>query len=138
MNFHILKKRYITLIEIMIVMFLIALITGVIAYNYRGSLDEGKAFKTKTAIEKLETILNLKVSENPSLQDSITSPNVWQDIVRHSPLVSNPDALLKDGWGGDFDVTTDSNGTVHVRSQKYDDYVNTHQTMFGKEKTQEE
>ena len=58
----------------MIVMFLIALITGVIAYNYRGSLDEGKAFKTKAAIEKLETILNLRVSEDPGLQDSITSP----------------------------------------------------------------
>ena len=35
MKFKSLKKRYITLIEIMIVMFLIALITGVIAYNYR-------------------------------------------------------------------------------------------------------
>ena len=58
------KRRYITLIEIMIVMFLIALITGVVAYNYRGSLDEGKAFKTRAAIDKLETILNLKVSEN--------------------------------------------------------------------------
>ncbi len=29
----------------MIVMFLIALITGVIAYNYRGSLEEGKSLK---------------------------------------------------------------------------------------------
>ena len=115
-------------------MFLIALITGVIAYNYRGSLDEGKAFKTKTAIEKLETILNLKVSEDPS-QSRIASPQVWQEVITNSPLVSNPDALLKDGWGGDFEVTTDSNGTVHVRSQKYDDYTNTHQTMFGKEKT---
>ncbi len=47
------KRRYITLIEIMIVMFLIALITGVLAYNYRGSLDEGKAFKTKTGLAML-------------------------------------------------------------------------------------
>src|ERR1700752_3938853 len=103
------KKRHITLVEMMIVMFLIALITGVIAYNYRGSLDEGKAFKTKAAIEKLETILSLRDSEDPTLQDSISSPQVWQDVIKHSPLVSNASALLKDGWGGDFTVSVDSN-----------------------------
>jgi len=133
MKFQKLKKRYITLIEIMIVMFLIALITGVIAFNYRGSLDEGKAFKTKAAIDKLETILNLKVSEDPSFQDSITSE--WQNVIKHSPLVSNANALLKDGWGGDYTVTLESGGAVRVRSQKYEDYISTHQTMFGHDKT---
>jgi general secretion pathway protein G len=134
MNFKILKRRFITLIEIMIVMFLIALITGVIAYNFRGSLDEGKAFKTKAAIEKIEQILNLAVSENPNLQDSITSANTWQEVIRRSPLVNNPDALLKDGWGGDYQVTIDESGAVRVSSQRYNDYVSTHQTMFGKDR----
>ncbi len=134
MQFKSLKRRYITLIEIMIVMFLIALITGVIAYNYRGSLDEGKAFKTRTAIEKVETILNLKVSEDPALLDSITAPNVWHDIIKHSPLVNNADALLKDGWGGDFMVSVDNNGVIKVSSAKYDQYVQSHQTMFGKDR----
>ncbi len=132
MKFLTIKRRYITLIEIMIVMFLIALITGVIAYNYRGSLDEGKAFKTKAAIEKVETILNLSVSEEPSLQDRITTPIVWQEIIKNSPLVSNSSALIKDGWGGEFSVTTDNNGVIKVSSQKYEQYVNSHQTMFGK------
>ena len=49
----------------MIVMFLIALITGVIAYNYRGTLEEGKAFKTKAAMEKIETILSLEIANHP-------------------------------------------------------------------------
>lgn len=124
------KRRYITLIEIMIVMFLIALITGVVAYNYRGSLDEGKAFKTKAAIEKLETILNLRLSENPDMANNINSE--WQSIVRSSPLVANPDALIKDGWGATYDVSVDENGVVHVRSQNYEEYVKTHQTMFSK------
>jgi general secretion pathway protein G len=128
----VLQRRFMTLIEIMIVMFLIALITGVIAYNYRGSLDEGKAFKTKVAIEKLETILNLKISENPDMANNITSD--WQSVVRSSPLVANPDALIRDGWGIPFDVSIDDRGGVHVSSQKYDSYVNTHQTMFGKER----
>ena len=123
------KRRFITLIEIMIVMFLIALITGVFAYNYRGSLDEGKAFKTKAAIEKLETILNLAVSEHPDQLNSISSD--WQNVIRHSPLVSNPDALVRDGWGAPFDVSVDEQGIVHVRSQKYEDYRQSHQTMFG-------
>lgn len=124
------KRRYITLIEIMIVMFLIALITGVLAYNYRGSLDEGKAFKTKAAIEKIETILNLAVSEDPSKANSIGSE--WQNIISNSPLVSNPKTLLKDGWGGDYTVAPDEQGIIRVTSQKYDDYVRTHQTMFSK------
>jgi general secretion pathway protein G len=134
MNFKILKKRFITLIEIMIVMFLIALITGVIAYNFRGSLDEGKAFKTKAAIERIEQVLNLAVSENPNLQESITSPGTWQEIIRKSPLVNNPDALLRDGWGGEYQVSIDDNGAIRVSSQRYNDYVSTHQTMFGKDR----
>ena len=52
----------------MIVMFLIALITGVIAYNYRGTLEEGKAFKTKAAMEKLETILSLEIANHPEVE----------------------------------------------------------------------
>ena len=73
------KRRCITLIEIMIVMFLIALIAGVITYNYRGSLDEGKAFKTKAAIDKVETILNLSVADDPSLMDHISSE--WVKVI---------------------------------------------------------
>ena len=135
MLFKKLKKRYITLIEIMIVMFLIALITGVIAYNYRGSLDEGKAFKTKAAIEKVETILNLKVSEDPNYQSRIASPQVWQEVITNSPLVANPNALLRDGWGNEFSVTVDANGVIRVSSQKYEQYVNSHQTLFGREQS---
>lgn len=122
-----LKKRFVTLIEMMIVMFLIALITGVIAYNYRGSLDEGKAFKTKAGIEKLETILNLEAAKNPQLLDNASQ---WKDYVSSSPLVQNVEALTKDGWGFDYQVGVE-NGAIKVRSEKYDEYIKTHHTMFG-------
>ena len=36
-QFRFKKRRFITLVEMMIVMFLIAMITGVIAYNYTGN-----------------------------------------------------------------------------------------------------
>lgn len=113
------KRRNVTLIEMMIVMFLIALITGVIAYNYRGSLDEGKAFKTQQAISRIENILNLKLAEDPSLADSIE--HEWKGIVTNSPMVQNPSAFMKDGWGGEYRVTIQDN-VLHVTSDKYDQY----------------
>jgi general secretion pathway protein G len=115
------QKRHITLIEIMIVMFLIALITGILAYNYQGSLEEGKVFKTKTGMEKLETIINLEVARDPQLIDSITER--WQEIVKRSPIVKNPQDLIKDGWGQEYRVEKDSDGKIVVTSQAYEDYL---------------
>jgi len=131
MNITKLKRRFVTLIEMMIVMFLIALITGVIAYNYRGTLEEGKAFKTKAGIEKLETILSLRASDDPDLLDDIQSK--WQDVIKTSPLVHSPSALIKDGWGGEYEVEVDD-GEIKVRSQKYEDYKRSNPTMFGEDK----
>lgn len=121
------KRRFVTLIEMMIVMFLIALITGVVAYNYRGTLEEGKVFKTKTGIEKLETILNLEIAKNPELGKSIKSN--WQGIVLNSPLVHDPKALILDGWGQPYDVDTDENGAVRVTSARYNEYLREHQQV---------
>src|SRR5438552_2150021 len=97
------ERRYLTLIEMMIVMFLIALIMGVIAYNYSGTLEEGKAFKTKAGIEKLGTILNLAAAENPDILNDIDGS--WQDVVKSSPLVQSPNSLIRDGWGQVYQVT---------------------------------
>lgn len=129
---HKFKKRYVTLIEMMIVMFLIALITGVIAYNYRGSLDEGKAFKTKAAIEKLETILNLWVADHPEDLDHMAQQ--WPKIVESSPLVQNKSALMKDGWGENYTVTVDNDHVIHIHSSKYDDYKKKTKTLFSDDK----
>lgn len=118
------KRRFVTLIEMMIVMFLIALITGVVAYNYRGTLEEGKVFKTKTGIQKLETILNLEVAKNPQLSGNIKSN--WQAIILNSPMVHDPQALIVDGWGMPYDVDIDDNGAVKVTSQRYNEYLRAH------------
>lgn len=123
------KRRYVTLIEMMIVMFLIALITGVIAYNYRGSLEEGKAFKTKAGIEKLETILNLEIAKNPGLKQEVTSQ--WKEMIRHSPLVHDARALETDGWGEDYHVYLNDDGVVQVDSKRFDEYRRTHNTSFS-------
>lgn len=114
------KKLHITLIEIMIVMFLIALITGVLAYNYRGSLEQGKVFKTKAAIERLESILNLAVSENPELNESIEEN--WKEIVNTSPLVKNPKDLELDGWGKPYRVERSTDGYIEIHSDGLEEY----------------
>lgn len=120
----VMRKQFVTLIEMMIVMFLIALITGVVAYNYRGTLDEGKAFKTKAGIEKIENILTLALAE-----DSTLDVDDWKEIIKKSPLVQNPDALIKDGWGDEYDVTRSAaTGNITVRSQKLETYNNKKKT----------
>lgn len=124
-----LRKRFITLIEMMIVMFLIAMITGVIAYNYTGSLEEGKAFKTKNGMEKIHTILDLHMASNPgeSLGD-------WKTIVQNSPLVKNANELTKDGWGQEYNVTTGDHGSIEIKSAKYEEYLNkSKSSMFKKD-----
>lgn len=114
------KKRFITLVEMMIVMFLIAMITGVIAYNYTGSLEEGKAFKTKTGMEKIRTVLDLHLATKPEDRDEISSK--WQKIVEDSQLVKNSKELLKDGWGDDYEVSM-NDGEIQISSKKYNDYL---------------
>jgi Tfp pilus assembly protein PilE len=123
------QRRYITLIEIMIVMFLIAIITGVIAYNYRGSLEEGKAFKTATAIQKVETILNMEVARNPESAKGMSTE--WEKYVIASPLVHDARALTVDGWGERYEVHVDpESGAVKVSSKRLDEYRQTHHTLF--------
>ena len=89
------KKRRVTLIEIMIVIFLIGLIAAAVAYNTFGSLEQGKGFKTEANIERLEAILNLKAAEKPDILDNLSSN--WENYVRESPLVKKPDDLMRDG-----------------------------------------
>jgi general secretion pathway protein G len=115
-----LKRRLITLVEMMIVMFLIAMITGVIAYNYTGSLEEGKAFKTKAGIDKIQTILDLHLATHPEERDSIDTN--WRGIVGNSQLVKNANELIKDGWGIEYTVSKDQNNDIEIKSEKYLQY----------------
>ena len=114
------KKRYITLIEIMIVMFLIAIITAAVAINITGSLDEGKAFKTKAGIDKIHTVIDLYLATHPEDRDNVDTQ--WQGIVAKSQLVKNPGDLIKDGWGVDYQVSRAHDGEIEITSQKYNDY----------------
>ena len=119
------KKRSITLIEMIVVMLLIATITGAIAYNYNESLNEGKAFKTREGIQRIKTILALEIAENPDAVQEIDTG--WQSIVKRSPLVQNPEKFILDGWGKPYSVTLAQSGDdgkfeIQVESEGYNAY----------------
>ncbi|MDB6081503.1 MAG: putative outer membrane protein [Chlamydiia bacterium] len=85
------KKRSITLVEIMIVMLLIGMITGTMAYNYKKSLDRGKEFKTKEIISRVEAALNMALAEGEITPTELneSSGAAWKAIIAKSPLVKS-------------------------------------------------
>jgi general secretion pathway protein G len=101
------KRRLpVTLIEMIIVMILIATITGALAYNYQQTLDKGRLFATKQKAERLKTILTLYFSEHP---DEINRTTDWKHIIEDSGLgPPRADDLLKDDFGGFFLVNVAS------------------------------
>lgn len=98
------RKKALTLIEIMIVILLITLIGGAIGYNVKGSLKKGREFTTKQAQTQLEDILEICLQEGKA-PDAILA-NTAQTL-RESGLAKDPDKLLKDGNGVPFKITYD-------------------------------
>jgi general secretion pathway protein G len=125
------QKRTLTLLEIMIVIVLIGLIGSVIGFNMKGSLDEGRAFKTKKAKEQLQDILMLEVARGTPIGDVIKDRKTY---LKNSGLVKNPDDLLKDGWGHEFEVKIDgrSNEKIMASSEKLKQYERKKNEKLGK------
>jgi general secretion pathway protein G len=113
------KRRYLTLIEIMIVIALIGLIGSVVAYNLKGSLNEGKMFKTAQAKEQINDILWLEVASGRITFDEAVKD--WQNIVQRSPLAKDGKQLVRDGWNQLFEVSSNGSDFV-ITSAKYDQY----------------
>ena len=90
------KKKALTLIEIMIVIFIIGLIGSVIGYNMKGSLDEGKSFKSEQGSKQVYDFLTLKIAErNDAFDKVLDNP---EEALRDTGFVSRADKLIKDGW----------------------------------------
>lgn len=113
------KKRQMTLMEMMVVIFLIGVITSVVGIRYQSSLERGKYFQTKQAIEKIQQSLAMKVADGTSLD---TVEDQWPDLIQDSPFINNPKDFLKDGWGQPFRVEVDRDERITVHSDKYDEY----------------
>jgi type II secretory pathway pseudopilin PulG len=118
------KKRYITLMEIMIVILLIGIITSVIGYNVKGSLNKAKIFKTKQAQSQIKDLLLLEVANGASIDDVIKDPKKYLD---NSGLPRDVDSLMKDGWGEKFQINTDrKKSDIIVSSKNLEKYEKKH------------
>ena len=105
------KKRAITLIEIMIVIMLIGLIGGAIGYNVKGSLKRGKEFKTERARSQLEDIFEICIQEGMVPEYIV---NNTEEALRASGLAKDPESLLKDGTGRPFVITYDQDNQKFI------------------------
>ncbi|MBS0604733.1 MAG: type II secretion system protein [Verrucomicrobia bacterium] len=125
------KKRPLTLLEIMIVIVLIGLIGSVIGFNMKGSLDEGRAFKTRQAKDQIQDILMLEVARGTPFDEVIQNREKY---LENSGLVKKPREFLKDGWGEEFDVRADgrSGGSIIVKSAKLAAYERKKSEKLGK------
>ena len=104
----------------MIVIFLIGIIGSVIGYNMKGSLEEGKAFKTERAIEQMTDILSLAIAQGSDPEAVKADPATY---LKRSGLVKNPDSLTKDGWGIPLNIAYDATqGELHVTSERLQEH----------------
>jgi len=120
-------RRAITLIEIMIVIFLIGIIGGTLAFNMRGSMDQGRAFKTEQTINRVHDILMIEYASTEKDLPEIAKN--WQEIIKSSPLVNNQGKdLLTDGWKKELKVEVDtSSEDLVVSSQKLSSFKKKHE-----------
>ena len=114
------KKRSITLLEIMIVIFLIGLIGGAIGINLKGSIEKGKVFKTEQAQKQIKDVLLLQVAEGSDIDDVIKDP---VEYLKESGLVKDPKEMLLDGWKKPFQISKNKIGDdIIVTSETLDNY----------------
>lgn len=132
------KKRPITLLEIMIVILIIGLIGGVLGYNMKGSLDEGKAFKSRQGAARLEDILNLQIAsftdydtkQLESTKGQYVNADYLQTCLKNSGMVKEPAELLKDGWGKRYNIKCVGEHFV-VKSAALNRYENAKKTRMS-------
>ncbi len=114
------QKRAFTLLEIMIVIFLITLITGAVGYNMKGSLDKGRSFRTELAMEQLHDLLLICLEEGTNPEMLAKEP---RGFLKQHNLAKNCDKIVQDGWGVDFLIQYDRNkNDFKIGSSAYDKY----------------
>lgn len=110
-----------TLFEIMIVIFIIGIVSSVIGYNMKGSLEKAKAFKTKEGMKKLHEIFELEIASGTLVQRIIDDP---ESILKASGLVNNPKDLLTDGWGAPYAISVAKSGSdLSIKSDNLKRYM---------------
>src|ERR1700722_3110766 len=118
----------------MIVIVLIGLIGSVIGVNMKGSLEQGRVFKTEKAQEQIRDILMLEVARGASVDDVVQNPKKY---LSASGLVGNADKFILDGWGEEFEIKQGRGSDITVRSEKLKVYNKKRNAKIGKPQLEE-
>lgn len=134
------KKRALTLLEMMIVILLITLVTGVIGYNMKGALDKGKNFRTTYAKDQLRDLLLYRSVDQGIALENLVHMN-REDLAKEleqTGLAKNAVELLKDGWGEDFEIKLKGNKDLSITSRKQIAYEKKNRSKHAEISSQEE
>lgn len=107
------KKYAMTLLEIMIVIFLIGLISSVVGYNMKGSLDKGRAFKSKEGAKQIRDLLRLEIANGRPVAEVCSNA---ETLLNVSGMVKNASKMMKDGWGLPYEITPLGEDDIKVAS----------------------
>ncbi len=114
------RKKPFTLLEIMIVICIIGMITGVIGFNMKGTLNKSRAYKTETVMRRVKDLLDLEIAM--ANDNKIVEGDKWKTIIQNSGLFKDPAEFCRDGWGGDLRVAVGEGDNVIISSVRYDEY----------------
>ena len=131
-NLKKIKKRSITLLEIMIVIFLIGIIGSAIGYNMKGSIDKGKKFKTEQAQKQVRDVLLLEhASGNVTFDEVLDNP---QNVLEGSGLIKDAEKLLTDGWGHVLEIKriSENEDDIVITSKGLDAFNKKNKKVSGK------
>ncbi len=131
MNHYRQVKRAISLLEILIVIFLIGIISTVVAVNLSGSLNKGKAFKSKQMKQQLEEVFTLALMQDSDITPEDIKANP-EKFLRDSPLIKDPKNALLDGWNKPFEISITKDDEIKVSSSNLDSYEKKQKKNKGK------
>lgn len=117
------KKRPVTLIEIMIVILLIGVIGGALAFNMRGSMDKGRVFKTEQNMARVYDALMMEYAKGEDSLENIVKKR--DTVLDKCPFLKDGSKLLKDAWGGELAVSIEGDEVV-VTSDKMEKWKQKH------------
>jgi prepilin-type N-terminal cleavage/methylation domain-containing protein len=119
------KKRAVTLIEIMIVILLIGLIGGALAFNMRGSMDKGRVFKSEQNAARVYDALMMAYAEGSFELSQHNNKAKIKEILGKSPLIKDPAKIIKDAWGEDLKIEL-KDDELQVYSEKAKTWADAH------------
>lgn len=123
------KKRSMTLLEIMVVIFIIGIVGAVIGVNMKGSLEQGKAFKSEKGSKQIYEILNLELARGNLNPSTLTIDQVIQSL-NASGLVQDASKLMQDGWGRPYHIFVTQDGSdVRVVSDAFINHLTSKRGM---------